>query len=127
MRTFYKLNMEEQNYILNNYMNYTNKELAQHIGNGCNKNHIAKFLNDMGIKKGKIGIPHKDKRIFSEKDDQYIRDNFASMKYVDIGKTLGFSERQIRGRVCNLGLKKNREINTDYFQEINCYHQSLYF
>ena len=119
MRTFYVLNEEEKEYVLKNYMYYTNKELAEHIGNGCNRNHITKFLNDSGIKKGEKGVPHRNGRIFSDSDDEYIKENYLTMHYKDIGIKLGFTERQIRGRVGTLGLKKNREINDDYFHDIN--------
>lgn len=118
-KQFYEFNNEQITYILQNYMYYTNQELAEHIGGNCTKNHISRLLRQNGIKKGQNNIPKRSKRIFSESDDQYIKDHYLTMRYADIGSALGFTERQIRGRICNLHLRKTRKINCNYFDNID--------
>lgn len=59
------------------------------------------------------------KTIFTEEQNQFMRDNYQSMSYSEIGKRLGFTERQIRGRINNMGLSKNRKFKKDYFKEID--------
>ena len=42
------------------------------------------------------------------------------MPYREIANILGFTEKQIRGRINNMGLTKNRKVNSDYFKTIDC-------
>ena len=43
------------------------------------------------------------KTIFTAEQNQFMRDNYMSMSYADIANELGFTERQIRGRINNMG------------------------
>lgn len=60
------------------------------------------------------------KKIFSDEQIQFIKDNYRTMPYRDIAAALGgFTERQVRGKINGMGLKKNREFNEDYFMLID--------
>lgn len=59
------------------------------------------------------------KSIFTNEQIKFIEENYDKMSYNEIGKLLGFTERQIRGRVNNMGLTKNRVINSDFFKDID--------
>lgn len=59
------------------------------------------------------------KRIFTEDHDKFMIENYLTMSYKEIGEKLGFSERQIRGHLNNMGYTKNRKINDHYFDNID--------
>lgn len=59
------------------------------------------------------------KSIFTQNQIQFIVDNYKTMSYRKIANELGFTERQIRGRINNMGLTKNRKIKSDYFKVID--------
>lgn len=66
------------------------------------------------------------KTIFKESDIEYMKNNYLTKSYKEIGIILGFSERQIRGKINNMGLKKERVFNSDYFSIINT-EEKAYF
>lgn len=123
MSRVYHFNEKETEYVLNNYKEYTNQELADVIG--CTKRQIERLLRDNGIKKGK-SIPHKKQRIFSIEDDIFIKLNYHRMTSIEIGNILGYSKHQIDGRVQKLGLQKNRAINDSYFSIIDSSLKAYY-
>lgn len=59
------------------------------------------------------------KSIFTEEQIEYIKNNYLIMSYKEIANVLGFTERQIRGKINHMNLSKLRKINSDYFHEIN--------
>lgn len=59
------------------------------------------------------------KSIFTTKDIDFMKEHYKDMSYKDIGLTLGFTERQIRGKINNMGLTKNRDYNKDFFKNID--------
>ena len=59
------------------------------------------------------------KAIFSNSDIEFMKNNYRQMSYRDIGNYLGFSERQIRGKLNNMGYTKTRDFNKHYFRCIN--------
>lgn len=59
------------------------------------------------------------KSIYTTKDIDFMKEHYKDMSYKDIGLTLGFTERQIRGKINNMGLTKNREYNKDFFKNID--------
>lgn len=59
------------------------------------------------------------RKLFSNEQEKYIRDNYLIMNYRDIGDQLGFTERQIRGWINHNCPKKNRTINDYYFDDID--------
>lgn len=60
------------------------------------------------------------KKLFTLEQEQFIRDNYKTKTYKEIGELLGgFTSKQVRTWASSNGLRKNRIINSDYFQEIN--------
>lgn len=57
--------------------------------------------------------------IFTKDQIQFMVDNYKTMSYKDIGEKLGFTERQIRGKLNGMGCKKNRTFNDRYFEKID--------
>lgn len=39
------------------------------------------------------------KKIFTDEQEKFMIENYLTMSYKEIGKKLGFTERQIRGRL----------------------------
>ena len=40
-----------------------------------------------------------------------MKNNYSTMSYKEIAEQIGFSERQVRGKINNMGLKKLRKFN----------------
>lgn len=59
------------------------------------------------------------KSIFSKEQNDYLRENYNKKSYKEIAETLGFTERQIRGRINNMGLSKIRKFDKLYFERID--------
>ena len=59
------------------------------------------------------------KSIFTEEHHKFMIENYLTMSYKEIGEKLGFTERQIRGHLNNMGYRKNRKINDHYFDNID--------
>lgn len=59
------------------------------------------------------------RKLFTKEQEDFMINNYLSMEYKEIGEILGFTERQIRGRLNNMGYTKNRKINYDYFNNID--------
>ena len=59
------------------------------------------------------------KAIFTKEQINFMINNYETMQYKEIGNILGFTERQIRGKLNNMGYTKNRKFNNRYFQHID--------
>ena len=59
------------------------------------------------------------KKIFSEEQKQYIRDNYLTQSYKEIGEHLGFTAKQIGAWITENHLRKNHVINNTYFDNID--------
>lgn len=57
--------------------------------------------------------------IFTNKQIEFMKRNYTVMTYKEIADFLGFAERQIRGKLNNMGLTKLRKINDHYFDNID--------
>lgn len=57
------------------------------------------------------------RKIFSDEDIKFLRDNYDKMQYKDIAQILGKTERQVRGKINGMGLSKLREFDKSFF---NC-------
>lgn len=57
------------------------------------------------------------KKIFSNEDIKFLRENYNVMSYKDIALALGKTERQVRGKINGMGLSKTRKFNKSFF---NC-------
>lgn len=65
--------------------------------------------------------------IFSDADNQYMVANYQTMTYKDIAAHLGFTERQIRGHLNNMGLtKKTSQLRENYFDIIDTPEKSYF-
>lgn len=108
---------EEEKFILDNWETKSNKELAVIIGRGITDGQIRRWLQHMGIyRRGK----NKNTSCrFSDEDIEYMKDNYVTMEYKEIADHLGYTERQIRGKINNMGLTKTRKINSHYFDTID--------
>lgn len=104
-----EFDQEQEAYIINNYKTKTQSELAKHIG--VKKYTIAKWLKTHDL--------YKKKNMFSKDDILFMKENYDKMSYKEIGNVLGFTERQVRGKINHLGLSKNRKFNKHYFHNID--------
>lgn len=59
------------------------------------------------------------KKLFTEEQENYIRENYRTMEYKEIAKNLSSTERQVRGWVNSHKLSKLRKINDHYFDTID--------
>lgn len=60
-------------------------------------------------------------RLFNEEQVKFIIENYETMTATEIGAALGFTKRQIDGKLAKLGLhNKRRKINDLYFKDIDC-------
>jgi len=59
------------------------------------------------------------RKLFTEEQENFIRENYEIMEYKEIAKYLSSTERQVRGWVNSHGFNKLRKINDHYFDIIN--------
>ena len=112
-------NEEQENFILMNYKTMSNEQLAHELGSKFKKEQVNSWLIHRKIKRNGQGCVYKNS-IFSKKDIEFIKNNYENMTCAEIGKCLGFTDRQIQGKVAKLNLKKKkRKINDDYFEKID--------
>lgn len=112
-------NDTQEEFILNNYKTMSNEQIAIELGEGFTRSQVNSWLNHRGIKRNGLGCFYKQS-IFSPDDIDFIKANYESMTSAEIGESLGFTDKQIRGKCSDLGLhSKRREINDDYFEKID--------
>ena len=66
------------------------------------------------------------KSIFTIKQIEYLKINYDKMSYKEIADNLGFTERQIRGKINGMGLVKIRQFNDEYFKNIIKHNQAYW-
>ena len=81
---------DEENFILENWEKYSNKELAENIGRDIKDTQIRSWLQHHGI--WRRGKNVNESCRFSEQDISFIKDNYQTMEYKEIAKELGFTE-----------------------------------
>lgn len=59
------------------------------------------------------------KSIFSTDDIEFMKNNYLTMSYKEIGDHLGFSDKQIKGKLNHMGLTKLRKFDKHYFDVID--------
>jgi intein-encoded DNA endonuclease-like protein len=64
--------------------------------------------------------------MFSEEQLDFLKNNYDKMSYKDIGDVLGFTERQIRGKINGIGLTKLRKFDNNYFNNIESPNQAYW-
>lgn len=111
MRNNSKIKPEMVDIILQFYKTKTRQEIADMLGNGVTAQNVQSWLKRRNL------FVKKD--MFSDNDIEYMKFHYQDMSYKDIGIKLGFTERQIRGKINNMGLSKIRKFNDTYFQIID--------
>ena len=101
---------EEQQYILDNYNTKKYSEIAFDLN--CTATQIASWLSRNHINKS-------NRSIFTEDQIAYMKQHYTDMTYKEIANYLGFTERQIRGKINNMGLSKIGTYNENYFESWN--------
>lgn len=59
------------------------------------------------------------KSIFSQSDIDFLKEYYDKKQYSEIATELGYTERQIRGKINNMGLTKLRKFDKKYFHSID--------
>ena len=100
-----------ENFIRENYITMTQKELAEALGNNITASNVQYWLkkNDLW----------KEKYMFSDEVINFMTDNYQTMQYSEIAKHVGLTERQVRGKLNNMGYTKIRNFKKDYFCDID--------
>lgn len=100
-----------EDFIKKNYKTMTQVDMAKSLGENVTQADISQWL----IKNGLV----KRRRRFSKEDVAYMIEHYEDMQYKDIAEHLGFTERQVRGRLNNMGYSKTRKFNKNYFHDID--------
>lgn len=106
-----KITSEMENFIKENYLYMSQKELANKLGKNITSGDIQYWLRKNNL--------YKRKYMFSDNDIQFMVNNYKTMSYKEIGKLLGFTEKQIKGKLNNMGYTKTRKFNKGYFHCID--------
>lgn len=102
-------NMEQ--YLYDNQKNQTQKELANHLGGNITEQDIQYWLRKHNL--------YKKKNMFLDDDILFMKTHYKDMTYKEIAEKLGFTERQIRGKINNMKLSKLRKFQSNYFDVID--------
>ena len=57
--------------------------------------------------------------VFSEEQKTFIKDNYNKMTYAEIARILNMTDKQVRNKARQMGLRKTRDFNKNYFKEID--------
>lgn len=106
-----KIKSYMEDFIRENYKTMTQVAIAKKLGENVTQSDISWWLKSHGL--------IKKKRRFSKEDVQFMIEHYQDMQYKDIAEHLGFTERQVRGRLNNMGYSKTRKFNKHYFHEID--------
>ena len=98
-------NEDQEKFILDNYEIMSNEAIANALGQEFNREQINSWLQHRGLKKNGNGIVYKN-QIFSDRDVEFIKNNYSIMTCREIGQILGFTSAQIYGKVSKLDLPK---------------------
>ena len=118
MRNDSKIKPEMVDIILRFYKTKTRQEIAEILGNGVTAQNVQSWLKRRNL------FVKKD--MFSDDDIEFMKSHYQDMSYKDIGIKLGFTERQVRGKINNMGLSKIRRFNDRYFQNIDSSNKAYY-
>lgn len=99
---------EKELFIIDNYLNMTQVEMAKLLD--MSPGTVEYYLRKNNLKK---------KLQFSDYDIEFMKNHYLDMKYSEIAEILGYTERQIRGKINNMGLTKIRDVNDHYFDIID--------
>ena len=115
---------EQKQYILDNYLSMTNKEIGEAIG--CTAGLVQYYANKNGVFRYK----NCGNRLnLSEENAQYIKDNYLTMPYKEIANKVGINEKQLSGWIINHVQDRKlkiRQFNDKYFHEIKTPNQAYW-
>mgnify|MGYP003301850677 CR=1 FL=1 len=100
-----------EQFIRDNYLTMTQKELAKALGENVTAGNVQHWLKKNNL--------WKEKYMFSDEIIKFMIDNYQTMKYSEIAEHVGLTERQVRGKLNNMGYTKIREFNKGYFNNID--------
>lgn len=100
-----------EQFIKNNYMTMTQKELARSLGENVTASDIQSWLRKNNL--------WKEKYMFSDEIIKFMIDNYQTMKYSEIAEYVGLTEKQVKGKLNNMGYTKIRKFNSNYFHNID--------
>lgn len=100
---------ENEIYIINHYSEMSTRQIANELHLSIGQ--VEYYVRKNHLRKGKFK--------FSEKENKFMQEHYLDMGYKEIASILGYTERQIRGRINNMNLTKIRKINSKYFNKIN--------
>ena len=100
-----------EDFIRENYKTMTQVAIAKKLGENVTQSDISWWLKSHGL--------IQKKRRFSKEDVRFMIEHYQDMQYKDIAEHLGFTERQVRGKLNNMGYSKTRKFNKRYFHEID--------
>ena len=89
----------------------TQKELAKSLGENITTSDIQYWLRKNNL--------WKEKYMFSDESIKFMIDNYKTMEYSEIAKHIGLTERQVKGKLNNMGYTKIRKFNENYFHKID--------
>lgn len=99
-----RFSLEEFDYIIENFSNKTNEEMAEHLG--CETKYIAAFARRHNLKKMDVSLLGSTNMTPEQK--RFILDNYATMLTVDISKAIGVKCDTIRSYANFHGVKRDR-------------------
>lgn len=111
---------EDDEFIRKNIDKYSYKEFEEILNQRNNTNiytigTISAWIRNHGLK----DLYNPSNRVFSDLDIEFIKNNYSTMTYGQIAKTLGYTDKQIRCKAEHMGLTKNRIFNKDYWETID--------
>ena len=114
-----ELTEELKEYIKNNYK--TKSILAMERETGAGKFIISNFMKENGLK---VDKPLRTKREndYSEKEIEFILNNYLNMTYKQIAETLGREESAIHNKANRLGLIKSNKWSKEDLEKLYKYY-----
>lgn len=122
----YEFSEKEDAYVLDNYLKMPATVIAKHLG-------VSPYVLRRRYKELNIQMPEETKKmlalqqmgvtnLFTEEEDQFIKDNYLKIPIKTMGRMIGRSGSGIRNRMKKLGLEVPEEIkqsfiNKSYFQK----------
>lgn len=107
-------NEEQMDFIKNNYMTMTNKQIAASLGEQYNDRQIMRFLSHNKMNRGR-----KPLRFFNDEEKQYIKDHYLQQTYEEVGKAINATKFEVNSYVNKHLAPKNIKFNNRYFQYID--------
>lgn len=98
MKQFKNYSEEEINYIINNFQNSTNKQIAEYLGKSTSS--ITYVANKLKL----VKQPHKQ---WTQKDIDYLKEHYLEMSSEELSKKLGCTINAVNSKCTLYGLYKS--------------------